>query len=77
MTNSTNTPNALIITDSYLRLNGPDGRSVTRANLLSDGTWDVRLPGRMTETDDRHRTMTLEAAQEYMVAQSTAYALTH
>lgn len=68
---TTATADSLIIASTFIRLNGPDGRAVSRANLMNDGTWDVRLP------DYSHETMTRAQVDAYMTAQSLAYAITH
>jgi hypothetical protein len=35
------TPNALVIHSTFMRVNGADGRALTRADKLKDGTWTV------------------------------------
>ena len=67
--NDIRSPDALLIAADFIRLNGPDGRAVARANARTDGTWDVRgLDGTWTNT-------TVDIAHKLMEAHAIAYAL--
>ena len=67
--NDIRSPDALLIAADFIRLNGPDGRALARANARTDGTWDVRAP-------DGTWTNTTEAtARRLMEAHAIAYAL--